>query len=194
MRIRTTAVLATSLAVLPLTACSSSPDGKPAASPAVAAPSSSAPPSASPSPSRAAPLTFGQSLTTNAAEDGSVATATVIGYQQGVKTQQSADKENGTDGYVWAALELKVCSTKGTIHTSRFPWILSYPDGVRIEPSGTTFGDFPKPEYPIEATVKEGDCVRGKTVYAVPSAQRPTKILYTTKLLAEPAEWAVPTA
>ncbi|MFB6564089.1 hypothetical protein ACFCYH_35275 [Streptomyces sp. NPDC056400] len=107
MRIRTTAVLATSLAVLPLTACSSSPDGKPAAGPAVTAPSSSAPPSASPSPSRAAPLTFGQSLTTSTAEDGSVATATVIGYQQGVKAQQSADKENGTDGYVWAALELK---------------------------------------------------------------------------------------
>ncbi|MFD6115297.1 hypothetical protein ACFWG0_35100 [Streptomyces yangpuensis] len=146
MRTHTTAVLATSLAVLPLTACSSSPDGKPAASPAVAAPSSSSPPSASPS--RAAPLAFGQSLTTNAAEDGSVATATVIGYQQSVKAQQSADTENGTDGYVWAALELKVCSTKGTIHTSRFPWILSYPDGVRIEPSGTTFGDFPNPSTP----------------------------------------------
>ncbi|MFD4740946.1 hypothetical protein ACFWNQ_26790 [Streptomyces virginiae] len=193
MRIRTTAVLAASLTLLPLTACSS-PDDKPAASPAAATPSSSAPPSASPSPTRATPLAFGQSVTTSAAEDGSTATATIIGYQQGIRAQQSADKENGTDGYVWAALELKVCSTKGTIDTSRFPWALSYPDGVRIEPSGTTFGDFPKPEYPIEAKVKEGDCVRGKTVFAVPSAQRPTKVLYTTQLLPEPAEWAVPPA
>ncbi|MEV7174192.1 hypothetical protein AB0O18_31410 [Streptomyces sp. NPDC093224] len=192
MRIRTTAVLATSLAVLALSACNS-PD-EPAAGSTVAGPVSSAPPSPSTSPTRAAPLAFSQTLTTSAAEDGSVATATVIGYQQGVTAQQGADEENGTDGYVWAAVELKVCSAKGTIITSRFPWVLSYSDGARIEPSGTTFGDFPKPEYPIEATVKEGDCVRGKTVYAVPAAQRPAKVLYTTKLLAEPAEWAVPTA
>ncbi|MFF4847989.1 hypothetical protein [Streptomyces sp. NPDC001194] len=191
MHARATAACTTAL-LLALTACSSTQDDKPAVSPSPSTAQSSASASASPSATRAAPLAFGQTVTTSAAQDGSVATATVIGYQQGVRAQQSADEENGTDGYVWAALELKVCSTKGTVSTSRFPWVLSYTDGTRIEPSGTTFGDFPKPEYPWEATVKEGDCVRGKTVYAVPSAQRPAKALYTTKLLPEPAEWTVP--
>jgi len=57
-----------------------------------------------------------------------------------------------------------------------------------------TYGDFPKPEYPYDATVKAGDCVRGKTVFAVPGKQRPERVLYTPEALPEPAEWAVPTA
>jgi hypothetical protein len=39
--------------------------------------------------------------------------------------------------------------------------------------SGTTYGDFPKPEFPIEGKVTNGDRVRGKIAYAVPDNQRP---------------------
>lgn len=196
MRIQT-AIVAASLTLLPLTACSNGQDSKPRSStPATATASPAATPSPSPSTSPpASALAFGQSVATKPGKDGTTATATVLSYQQGgFKTQSSPDDEQGTSGYVWAALELSVCSTKGTIDISRFPWVLAYADGSRIEPSGTTFGDFPKPEYPFEAKVKEGDCVRGKSVYAVPGSKRPAKVIYTTKLLNEPAEWTVPAA
>ncbi|MFD0353500.1 DUF4352 domain-containing protein [Streptomyces sp. NPDC127110] len=174
-------------AILMTTACTTTSSTK-AAPPASPTPPA---PAASPSPS-ATRYAFGQSVTTNNAASGTTATATVLGYQQGITAQQSADAEFGTTGYVWAALEIKVCSVKGQIATSRLPWVLAYADGSRIEPSGTTYGDFPKPEYPFEAKLKAGDCVRGKTTYAVPAAQRPARILYTTPVLPEPAEWSVP--
>ncbi|MGW7064071.1 hypothetical protein ACWGHM_36995 [Streptomyces sp. NPDC054904] len=188
MHTRTTAGLATA-ALLALSACTTTDDPKAAPPPPRAAPSVTASPSAPLSPTRNA---FGQSITTSDPQGTTTATAVVLGYEQGVKAQQSADEENGTTGYTWSALEIKVCSTKGNILTSRFPWILAYADGTRIEPSGTTYGDFPKPEYPFEAKVNEGDCVRGKTVYAVPASQRPERVLYTAQILPRPAEWAVP--
>ncbi|MFB6626498.1 MULTISPECIES: hypothetical protein [unclassified Streptomyces] len=117
----------------------------------------------------------------------------MLSYQQGgYKTQTSADQEFNTTGYVWATVEIKVCTTKGTVQTSRYPWVLAYDDGTRIEPSSVTYGDFPKPEYPYDAKIKAGDCVRGKTVFAVPGKQRPERVVYTSELLPEPAEWAVP--
>lgn len=184
-----TATAALLLALATLTACSADGDDpKPApTTPAAKA----APTKATPSP--AAPMPFGKALTLEGTEPGSIATATVLGYEQGnINPQTSADEEFGTTGYVWATIELKACNKKGALGVTRYPWALAYADGTRIEPSGVTYGDFPKPEYPYEAIVKTGDCVRGKTVFAVPGNQRPDRVLYTTEILPEPAEWAVP--
>ncbi|PWG08260.1 DUF4352 domain-containing protein [Streptomyces sp. V2] len=120
------------------------------------------------------------------------ATSTVLGYEQGFKAQASAAEETGAPGYVWAALEIKVCVLSDGMRVTRFPWVLAYADGARVEPSGTTYGDFPKPEYPIDTQVKKGDCVRGKIAYAVPGDQRPAKVIYAPEGLPEPVEWAMP--
>ncbi|WMX46984.1 DUF4352 domain-containing protein [Streptomyces roseicoloratus] len=186
MRTQSTAI-AVGLLLLPLTGCSSD-EPKTAAS-ATTAPRADA----SSAPSAPKYLAFGQAIEVNIPTDNSAAKTTVLGYQQGgYTTRTSADQEFNTKGYVWATVEIKVCATKGTVRTSRYPWVLAYADGTRIEPSGVTYGDFPKPEYPYDAKVKAGDCVRGKTVFPVPGNQRPERIVYTTELLPTPAEWAVP--
>ncbi|MBX9425440.1 DUF4352 domain-containing protein [Streptomyces lateritius] len=188
MRTRTSTTFLTAALLVTLTACSSDKP-KSAASPTTTTPKAAA--STTPPPPKY--LTFGQAVEVNNPEAGSAARTTVIGYQQGgYKTQTSPDQEFNTTGYVWATVEIKVCATKGTVQTSRYPWVLAYADGTRIEPSGVTYGDFPKPEYPYDAKIKAGDCVRGKTVFAVPSKQRPERVVYTAELLPEPAEWAVP--
>ncbi|WP_405808178.1 hypothetical protein OG729_25135 [Streptomyces sp. NBC_00210] len=193
MRTRTAAAIAATL-LLALTGCSGGGDDKPKARSSTKAPSTT-PAKASPTPTQAGPLAFGKTLTVPDSEDGTVATATVLGYEQGsMKAATTADEEFGTTGYVWAVLELKVCSTKGSVGITRYPWVLAYADGSRIEPSGTTYDDLPKPEYPHEAMIKEGDCVRGKTVFAVPDKQRPERVLYTTELFTTPPEWSVPKA
>ncbi|MGW4730553.1 hypothetical protein ACWEQC_15525 [Streptomyces shenzhenensis] len=106
--------------------------------------------------------------------------AIVLSYQQPVRAAVTVAEEVDEPGYVWAALEVKVCGTKGDFTTSSMPWTLSYDDGTRIEPSSTTYGDFPKPEYVQDAPISAGDCSRGKIVYAVPGNQRPAQVLYTT--------------
>ncbi|MFB7832020.1 DUF4352 domain-containing protein [Streptomyces sp. NPDC056056] len=188
MRTRTATTLTAAL-LLSLTACNSDKPKAAAAPPTTAAPTAAA----STTPPAPKYLTFGQAVKVSNPDVGNAATATVLSYQQGgYKTQTSADQEFNTTGYVWATVEIKVCTTKGTVQTSRYPWVLAYDDGTRIEPSSVTYGDFPKPEYPYDAKIKAGDCVRGKTVFAVPGKQRPERVVYTSELLPEPAEWAVP--
>ncbi|MGP3684142.1 hypothetical protein ACTVZO_05410 [Streptomyces sp. IBSNAI002] len=190
MHTRTT-ITTTAAAVLLLaaTACNSTTN-TPAAPSTPAAPASSASTSPTPSPTPEAPRALGTTISNDDADSG--ATVTVLGYEQGIKASTTADEEFGTSGYVWAAIEIKVCSTKGTVGVTRNPWVLAYTDGARVQPSGVTYGDFPKPEYPSEADIKAGDCIRGKTVFAVPGNQRPAKILYTSSVLPEPAEWVIP--
>ncbi|WP_228988606.1 hypothetical protein [Streptomyces sp. DH8] len=193
MRTRTTAAAALIAAglLLTVTACGTEPEpDAPAAGPK---PTKSAPlPSPTPTPTEDAPLAFGETVTVRNKDEGTEATVAVVSYKQGIKAEVAADEEFGTDGYVWATLELKLCSTKGTSGATRYPWALAYSDGARIEPSGVTYGDFPKPEYPYEAMVKQGDCIRGKTMFAVPGDQRPERVLYTTELFDTPPEWSVP--
>ncbi|MFF7180860.1 DUF4352 domain-containing protein [Streptomyces sp. NPDC008121] len=187
----TTAALAAGL-LLTVTGCGAD-HVRPTSGPAATAASDT--PSPSGSPTAMGPLPFGAAMKVTDTEDGTAGTVTVLGYEQrGITAQTSADEEFGTSGYVWATIELKVCSTRGTLGATRYPWALAYADGSRIEPSGVTYGDFPKPEYPYEAKIKAGDCVRGKTVFAVPGAQRPERVLYTTDLFDTPPEWTVPLA
>ncbi|MET8478152.1 hypothetical protein ABZV68_13215 [Streptomyces clavifer] len=191
MRTTTAAALTAATLLLGLTACSSSDDTADSKASSKPKPSPTSP---SPSPTSAAPMTFGKTVDVRNDEEGTLATVTILGYEQDIKASTTADDEFGTNGYVWATLELKLCSTKGTSGATRYPWALAYTDGSRIEPSGVTYGDFPKPEYPYEAMVKEGDCIRGMTVFAVPGDERPDRVLYTTKLFDTPPEWNVPKA
>ncbi|MFJ6566439.1 hypothetical protein ACIQNU_03405 [Streptomyces sp. NPDC091292] len=191
MRTRTGAATATTAALLALAACSSggTPDAKPSASAPSAKTTSSAP---EPTPAQDQPRAFGKALTWTA-DDGVRMSITVMGYEQDVaKNSITADEEFDTNGYVWAAVDIKACLKKGKSGVTRYPWALAYKDGTRIEPSGVTYGDFPKPEYPYEAKLKPGECVRGKTVFPVPGNDRPERVLYTPEALPDGAEWAVP--
>ncbi|MER7402294.1 hypothetical protein ABT373_07280 [Streptomyces sp. NPDC000070] len=188
MRARTITTAAALL--LALTACSS--DNEPDAEPNPSKPATEKKtPKAASSPDK--PHTFGQTFTFTDDTDGVTMAITVLGYEQGTfHPQTSADQEFGTTGYTWAALEIKACLKKGTSGVTRYPWALAYAEGARIEPSTVTYGDFPKPEYPYEAKMRVGDCVRGKTAFAVPAKQRPERVLYMPEMLDTPEEWAVP--
>ncbi|MFF7524587.1 DUF4352 domain-containing protein [Streptomyces pseudovenezuelae] len=142
------------------------------------------------------PFAFGVSWTLNNIDpakpfEGSL---TVLSYKQGFASVGSASQEAGEPGYVWAYAELKLCGTKGSYTDNTSSWTLYYRDGSRINPSGTTYGDFPKPEFPFEVTVTAGKCARGKLAFTVPSTKRPESVLYKPEGLDEPREWAVPKA
>ncbi|MHC5903555.1 hypothetical protein ACVNF4_06520 [Streptomyces sp. S6] len=198
MRTRTT-LTATALAAaaLLLTACQ---NGAPSSGSKPSASSTSSPASTTPSSAPSGDQTtrtIGDTFSNSSDADGMHAetSVTVIGYEHGFNAQASAATETGERGYVWSALHIKLCALSGsdTVVVSRTPWVLAYSDGARIEASGTTYGDFPKPEYPIEGKVKGGDCVRGKIAYAVPGKERPTKVIYAPGSLDEPVEWTFPT-
>ncbi|MEU6275446.1 hypothetical protein ABZ871_23980 [Streptomyces populi] len=147
-------------------------------------------------PSPKAPLALGAPFTVTA--DGATMATTVLRYEQGkFRSRRSADEESGTTGYTWAVVEIEGCLKSGFAVVTRNTWALAYADGTRIGPSRVTYGDFPKPEYHPMATVNAGECVRGKTVFAVPANRRPERVLHTSEKsekLEIPAEWTVPKA
>ncbi|MGV9567692.1 hypothetical protein [Streptomyces sp. NPDC003480] len=60
----------------------------------------------------------------------------------------NASEEVGASGYVWAYADLKLCVTKGSYTDDTTRWTLYYSDGSRVDPSSSTYDDFPKPESP----------------------------------------------
>ncbi|MFE2684022.1 hypothetical protein [Streptomyces mirabilis] len=188
MRIRTTPVAVIGVALLAVTACSSNSSGKGSEAKSLTTattPSSSESPSKQATAKEPAAAAMGKVQTFRDEGDKEYETAagtvTVLSYQQPVHAAVSADEETGSSGYVWAALEVKVCGTEGEFTTSSQPWTLAYNDGARIEPSSSTYDDFPKPQYVEDAAVAAGDCSRGKIVFPVPGKQRPAKAIYTTQ-------------
>ncbi|WP_141758016.1 DUF4352 domain-containing protein [Streptomyces sp. LUP47B] len=127
------------------------------------------------SPSSSKPFTFGNTWKLNNIDPAEhfEGTLTVLSYKQGFTSVGKASEEAGEPGYVWAYADLKLCGTKGSYTDNTTSWTLYYSDGSRINPSGTTYGDFPKPEVPTEVTVTAGKSARGKLVFTVPSAKRP---------------------
>ncbi|CAL9456563.1 hypothetical protein SUDANB15_02532 [Streptomyces sp. enrichment culture] len=192
MRTRTTVGI---LAALALTACSSEDNNTAATKPTPAtSAASTSPASPSPTPNTDTPLAVGDTYTSTVEDQGLTykATITVLDYEHDFDAQASAAEEVNADGYVWSSLEIKVCAKSDGISVSQFPWVLAYADGSRFEPSDVSYGDFPKPEYPLEAQVKNGDCVRGKIPYAVPGDQKPIKVIYAPDGMREPVEWTLP--
>jgi hypothetical protein len=93
----------------------------------------------------------------------------------------------------WATLEVKVCNKDPEpITVTPFPWSLAYPDGARVEATHMTGNELPQPLYPLEAKVKNGDCVRGNVLFQVPKQGAPERVLYAPDALDEPAEWQIP--
>jgi hypothetical protein len=148
------------------------------------------------SPSSSKPFAFGDTWKVENIDpakpfEGSL---TVLAYEQGFTSVSKASEEAGEPGYVWAYAELKLCGTKGSYTDTTISWTLYYSDGSRINPSGTTYDDFPKPEFPFQVTVTAGKCARGKLVFPVPGDKRPESVLYQPEGLDEPREWTVPQA
>ncbi|MFE7804005.1 hypothetical protein ACFU51_04925 [Streptomyces sp. NPDC057430] len=189
MRTRTTAVAVSVGLLLTVTACGSTSESPEAATTTVlppAATTSTPEPTTPPAPEA---MAMGSTLKW---DEGDISgTSAALSYKQGIKSVGSAAEETGEPDYVWAALELKVCSTKGTFSATTFPWTLAYADGARIEPSSSTWDDFPKPEFPLETKLTAGKCVRGKVVYPVPGNSRPETIVYAPDGV-DPVEWTVP--
>jgi hypothetical protein len=195
MHTRTTAaaLLATVLAA-GLTACGSSPKPeKPAATPTSQAATEQ--PSETPTPTPEQPKTLGEAWEWES-DDGLSGSTTALSYKQGFHSVVSADEEFGTDGYVWAALEVKVCNdatSSEPISVSNVYWTLAYADGSVVEPSSSGYDDFPRPQFPMgDTTLRAGRCLRGKIVFPVPGGQRPEAAVYAPEGLDVPIEWAVP--
>jgi len=195
MKTRTAACAALLTLAALATGCSSGGDDKSApATSSAPAPKTSTP---EPSPTEREALSIGDTWEwEGTSDDGKTVqgAVTVLSYRQGVKASVTADEEFSTDGYVWSALELKTCSTQGSFVASTTPWTLSYDDGTRIEPSSSTYDDFPRPEFPFETTLTTGKCVKGNVVYPVPGDQRPATVVYSPDGIDKPTEWTVPKA
>ncbi|MEV8031510.1 hypothetical protein [Streptomyces sp. NPDC086182] len=189
----TTTLAAALLLAATATACSSS--GEPKAirvtQTIIATPSEQE--TAAESPSAPEALAFGgtwefENSDPAAPSEGSVA---VLGYKQGFSSVGSASEESGESGYARAYVDLNLCSVKGSYTDDITSWTLYYSDGSRVDPSSSTYDDFPKPEFPTEVTVTAGKCARGKLVFPVPGRKRPESVLYAPAGSEEPTEWSV---
>ncbi|MEU0242889.1 DUF4352 domain-containing protein [Streptomyces sp. NPDC006235] len=121
-------------------------------------------------------------------------TVQAIEYQQPYKGPQPQAPADFQGGDTWATAEIKVCNVKGAdISVSQFPWSLAYADGTSIEVTGSSGGDMPKPEYPMDKTVKPGRCAAGLIAFPVSGDKRPERLVYEPES-GEVLEWAIPKA
>lgn len=128
------------------------------------------------------------------AESNLHATVQALEYQQPYKGPQPQPPEDFQGGDTWATAEVKVCNKKGdNLSVSQFPWSLAYKDGTSIEVTGSSGGDMPKPEYPMDKTLTPGRCARGLIAFPVPGGKRPERLVYEPEG-SEPTEWAIPKA
>lgn len=170
--------------------CSSDSDSdKPAVSKATRTPSATAS-SASPSPS--------PTPTVETYELGDTLDIEASGYKFAVTVIAFKDKGISSvpgllqDGEKWAQAEVKVCNAGGeSFSVSPAPWSLAYEDGVRVDATTVSGAELPAPEYPLEARVRSGDCVRGKVPFEVPEDGQAERVLYWPGDLDEPVEWLI---
>lgn len=166
--------------------CSSdSDDGKPAVSKATNTPSAG-PSTSSPTPSPSAE-TYSLGDTLDIEASGYQFAVTVIAFKdKGITSVPGLLK----DGEKWAQVEVKVCNAGSeSFSVSPAPWSLAYADGVRVDATTVSGAELPAPEYPVEARVKAGDCVRGKVPFEVPKEGQAERVLYWPGDLDEPVEW-----
>lgn len=113
---------------------------------------------------------------------------TALSYKQPLTGPYPPDQA----GEEWGRLTVKTCVTKGDVTVSQFGWSVAYEDGTRIEVTGSSGGDFPRPEFPMDAVVKPGDCAKGGIMFPVPKGQRPDRVVFAPEGAAEALEWKVP--
>ncbi|GAA4668080.1 hypothetical protein GCM10023347_21630 [Streptomyces chumphonensis] len=176
-------------------------DDKPAIEPAPASPAAlptEQPPSDAPSSPKAAPepLPLGKAWEWGHEDSetviGASGSTTAVAYHQPITTIEPYDP--GIPDETWGQLEAKVCVEEGEIVVSQFPWSLAFPDGARVDITGLTGGDLPRPQFPMDAPVRAGGCVRGFVMFPVPKDQRPERIIYAPEGAGEGGyvEWSVP--
>lgn len=114
-------------------------------------------------------------------------TTTVLTYKQPITGITPPDQ----DGEEWAQVEAQVCAKSDDVGVTQFPWSLAFADGTRVEITGQSGGDFPRPEYPMDAALNPGECVKGKIMFPVPEGERAERVIYAPEG-ADSAEWRVP--
>ncbi|MEW2808600.1 DUF4352 domain-containing protein [Streptomyces massasporeus] len=118
-------------------------------------------------------------------------TVQALEYQQPYKGPQPQKPQDFQGGDTWATVKVKVCTIKGDVEVSQFPWSLAYEDGTNVEVTGSSGGDMPKPEFPMGKKVLPGRCAAGLIAFPVDSKQRPDRLVYEPEF-GEPTEWAIP--
>ena len=88
-------------------------------------------------------------------------TVQALEYQQPYKGPQPQKPQDFQGGDTWATVKAKVCTIKGDVEVSQFPWSLAYEDGTNVEVTGSSGGDMPKPEFPMGKKVLPGRCAAG---------------------------------
>ncbi|MFF5449875.1 DUF4352 domain-containing protein [Streptomyces sp. NPDC012950] len=187
--------LTTTLAVgllFTLTGCGGNEPSTPTVSRTSSSPEPVATTSDSPGPTPT-DTTYKVGETAKVTTDDATFTVTALAYTQPVKGPQPPDPTT-QGGDVWATVEAKVCNVSGTTLTvTQFPWSLAYADGTVVKVTGSTGGDLPKPEFPMDQPVKNGRCVKGKIPFPVMNNIRPERVVYAPEALrATPVEWTVP--
>jgi hypothetical protein len=108
-----------------------------------------------------------------------IATATYYSYKQPAAANAPRP---ATDGYTWAAIDIKLCITGGTdptVETTAIPWQLHYADDTTADASNIEYNQFPAPRYHFSNVIAKGSCLRGWLTFAVPPGKRPVTVEYT---------------
>jgi hypothetical protein len=187
MRIRYLAV--GTLPLVMLTACGGSEEPRPTVTVTQTVTATPAPKGQTAPP---ASLKMGAKADLVDAEDNVHITVQAMEYQQPYKGPQPQKPLDFQGGDTWATINVKVCNVQGAdISVSQFPWSLAYEDGTSIAATGSTGGDMPKPEFPMDRVVKPGRCAAGLIAFPVPGDKRPERLVYGPDG-DEPTEWAIP--
>jgi hypothetical protein len=147
----------------------------------------------SPSPPPPPSFRLGQALNWSN-PTGARGTTTVLSYQQPVPHLDPPDPSLGVPaGSQWGRIDIRVCQSVGpSIGVSQTPWSLLFADGSRAEITGEFGGNIPKPEWPQDASVNAGDCIRGGIVFPIPKGERPVRVLYAPESVPAPVQWVIP--
>ncbi|MEU8031953.1 DUF4352 domain-containing protein [Streptomyces sp. NPDC049099] len=191
MHTRTVALAGALLVAATATACSSG-SAKPAPTVTVTKTITATPGAKDATDANAGVLKMGTTKHVDDAELNVHGTVQALAYQQPYKGPQPQKPEDFQGGDTWATAEIKVCNIKGTsFPVDQTPWSLAYADGTSIQVTGSTGGDMPKPEYPMDKTLMSGRCARGLVAFPVPSSKRPERLVYQPGD-GQPTEWAIP--
>jgi hypothetical protein len=120
-------------------------------------------------------------------EGAAEGTTTLLSFKQPVPGLKPVE-----DGAQWAQFEVEVCNKYGpTIRVSSDHWAIRLADGDVVQqvflPDDI---DPPKPEFPTDAPLTAGHCVRGKMVYPVLADERVVAIWHRPGT--EAVMWTLP--
>lgn len=120
-------------------------------------------------------------------------TVQALAYQQPYEGKIDAP-DAALGGDTWSTISVKLCNVSGpAINVSHRPWSLAYADGTNVETTGLSGGNMPKPEFPMDKTVKAGRCAAGLIAFPVDGSKQPARVVYEPDGT-EPTEWAVSTS